>query len=147
MKRYVVGFIGVVLCCLGVFFVVSNYVDGNWPRVGGTVIGAREIGGVRSPVVEYEALGTTFQVISGDQPLFGNYDTGQKLRVAYNPGSPGEAAIVASGFLAGISWCLLASGALMIMAAVALHKRSQQDQADDELSDSDDSPDPSNRHI
>ena len=131
IKRLSVGFIGAVVLCLGAFFLVSNYVDGSWPRVAGTVVGSRNVAGVSSPVVEYEAMGTKFQVISSKQPLFANIETGEKRQIAFNPNSPGEAKIVQSGFLAAMPWLLVGTGAAMILTTIVLHKRLQNESHDE----------------
>lgn len=125
MKTYIVIVLGVVLFCVGAFFAVIDHVDTSWPRVPGKVIGTRVVNDTKAPIVEYTATETTFQVISSDRPLIGSFQTGKTLVVAYNPDSPGEAKIPASGFLSALPWSLIAAGAVLVVGGDIMRKRLQ----------------------
>ena len=131
MKPYILIGLGVLIFGAGAAFAVINHVDTSWPRVSGKVIGTRVVNESTSPIVEYDASGTKFQVISSDQPLMGSYQTGKTLVVAYNPSSPGEAKIPASGFLSTVTWVFMAAGAVLVVAGSILRRRLQDIESDE----------------
>lgn len=134
MKSYIFIGLGVLVFGAGAAFAVINHVDSSWPRVSGKVIGTRVVNESASPIVEYDASGTKFQVISSDQPLMDSFQKGKTLVVAYNPNSPGEAKIPASGLLSTLTWLLIAAGAVLVLVGSILRKRQRdQDALDDDL--------------
>jgi hypothetical protein len=131
MKSYIFIALGVLVFGAGAAFAVINHVDTSWPRVSGKVIDTRDMNQTTSPLVEYEASGTKFQVISSDQPLMGSFGSGKSLVVAYNPNSPGEVKIPASGILSAMTWFLIAAGAVLVLIGSIIRKRQQDDDSDD----------------
>ena len=132
MKYYIFIALGVLIFGAGVALAVINHVDLSWPRVSGKVIGTRVVNDNASPVVEYDTNGTKFQVIASDRPVIGSFRSGNSLVVAYNPNSPGEVKIPASGILSALTWLLIAVGAVLAMAGGIICKRRQDKYPDEQ---------------
>ena len=132
MKYYILIALGVLVFGVGAALAVINHVDSSWPRVSGKVIGTRVVNDNASPVVEYDTNGTKFQVIASDQPVIGSFRSGKSLVVAYNPNSPGEVKIPASGTLSAVTGLLISVGSVLTVTGGIIRKRRQDKYADEQ---------------